>query len=398
MPCHSINMQTWNEWVNNQYHKLGQPRLRRVRTEYNSKLFVDSNCSYLNLISNDYLGLADHPQLKIALIETHNKFGIGSTGAPTLSGYTIEHDKLASNIADWLNFEKCLLFNSGYQLNVGLYRQLVDNNTIIWLDKNCHASHIDGILLSKAKFNTFTAQTIDVTINKIKQLSSLLHIVITEGSFSMDGTCTYLTHLINLKSESPENILLIIDDAHGIGALGNNGFGTLEQLNFDYKYVDLLIGTFSKAFASHGGFVCGTEFMVNYLAQTVRSQLFSTYLPACIASASNASLAIIASAEGRQLRDKLATNISFFHEASKKYNLPVANLSNNISPIQLLVFDDESKVRHLSQQLLENGILVGNIFYPTVKKSDPRIRISLTSSLEVEDIESLCYTMRKVSG
>ena len=380
-------MHSWDNWFNNQYNKIGQARIKRIRTEYNSKLFVSNSGSQLNLISNDYLGLTNHPQLRNALNQASNTFGVGSTGAPTLSGYTTEHEKLSTSMANWLGYDKCLLFNSGYQLNIGLYSQLVDKNTIIWLDKNCHASHIDGVLLSGSKFNTFTTYTVDITIAKIKQLPQLRHIIITEGSFSMDGTCTYLTKLLDLKRESPDNILLIIDDAHGIGTLGNNGLGTLEQLNITYQNVDLLIGTFSKAFASHGGFICGSGFIINYLSQTVRSQLFSTYLPACIAAASNASLEIIISNEGEQLRQRLTANISQFQVVSKKYMLPVANLPHNISPIQVLKFDNEDQVRDLSQQLLNYGVLVGNIFYPTVKKSEPRIRISLTSSLTNADIE-----------
>ena len=388
-------MQSWNNWFDSQHNDLSQSRIRRLKTQYDQRLFIDSNSSYLNLISNDYLGLANHPKLKTALIKASDTFGVGSTGAPTLSGYTTEHEKLSINMANWLGFEKCLLFNSGYQLNVGLYSQLIDKNTIIWLDKNCHASHIDGVLLSGARFHTFTSLTIDNAILKIKQEPQLLHIIITEGSFSMDGTCAYLTILINLKSESPENILLIIDDAHGIGALGNDGFGTLEQLRLSYQHVDLLIGTFSKAFASQGGFICGTGLIIDYLVQSVRSQLFSTYLPACIAAASNASLEVITSPEGEQLRNTLASNVSYFQLISKKYNLPVANLACNVSPIQVLIFDDENKVKNLTQQLFNNRILVGNIFYPTVKKSEPRVRISLTSSLTYEDIEAVCYTLHE---
>jgi 8-amino-7-oxononanoate synthase len=388
-------MQSWNEWFDNQHNCLSQSRIRRSKIQYDQRFFIDNNSSYLNLISNDYLDLANHLALTTALNQASNIFGVGSTGAPTLSGYTIEHKKLSINMASWLGFDKCLLFNSGYQLNVGLYNQLVDKDTIIWLDKNYHASHIDGILLSGARFNTFTPYTLDNTILKIKHKPNSRHIIVTEGSFSMDGTCTYLASLIHLKSESPENILLIIDDAHGIGALGQNGFGTLEQLGLSYQHVDLLIGTFSKAFASHGGFICGAKYMIEYLTQTVRSQIFSTYLPACIAAASNASLAVITSIEGQQLRNKLANNISQFQLTGKKYNLPVANLPCNISPIQVLIFNNETQVKYLSQQLLDNGILAGNIFHPTVKKSEPRIRISLTSSITNTDIEAICYTLYK---
>src|SRR6185437_9605869 len=372
-------MHTWNCTIGKRLYKITHKRECRAKTMFNPRQMVLSSKTYLNWVSFNYLGLSNHPAVIGAFSEASNKYGIGSTGAPTLCGYSDEHEKLAMELAIWLGYEKCLLFTSGYQLAVGLYSQLADINTTIWLDKNCHASHIDGILLSKAKFVTFGAETIDNVMQQIKLQKSKLHIVLSEGTFSMDGTCTYLHKLICLKRDCPENVLLIIDDAHGIGAFGKNGLGTFEQLNLENLSIDLFIGTLGKAFASHGGFIAGSSLLINYLQQTVRSLLFSTCLPAGIAAASRASLKIIRSDEGLRLREMLDGNINYFDELSRFYDLPIYQQQSNTSAIQLLAFDNEALVKNISNQLLEQGLLCGCIIYPSVAKSLPRIRISINA-------------------
>jgi len=389
-------MQSWPSFIHERTAKIPNIRQRYPKTQYDPRLLIINQQSYLNFVSNDYLGLAAQPKLKQALVLASSKYGIGSTGAPTLSGYTAEHEKLANNLAKWLELDNCLLFSSGYQLNASIFSQLVDSHTLIWLDRNCHASHIDGILLSKAKFTTFKLNMLDNIIAQIKQQPNKRHIILTEGSFSMDGTCSYLPQLIQLKQAYPDNILLIVDDAHGIGALGTNGFGSLEQLGLNHKVIDLFIGTLSKTFASYGGFVCGEKSLINYLQQTVRSQMFSTCLPANIAATSNAALEIIQSLDGAKLRDRLAKNINYFQQLSKEYNLPLYHSASNVSPIQFLVFKDENTVKQLFNQLLNQDILVGQILFPTVATSAPRIRISLTASHTRADIKLLCNHLAKV--
>lgn len=388
-------MNSWDDIIANRLDKIDHKRECRAKIIGDSRHLVLSNTSYLNWTSFNYLSLSNHPVVVDALVKASLNYGISSTAAPTLCGYSNEHEKLAIELAAWLGYEKCLLFTSGYQIAVGLFSQLADTNTTIWLDKNCHASHIDGILLSKAKFVTFTPETLNHVILQIKSQPTRLHIILTEATFSMDGTCSYLPQLIALKNDCREHILLIIDDAHGLGALGGNGLGTLEQLNLEHANIDLLIGTLGKSFASHGGFIAGSSLIINYLQQTVRSFLYSTCLPAGIAAASRASLDIIKSAEGIKLRQRLAQNIVHFNELSRFYNLPVYRQDLNMSAIQLLVFDDEAIVKKIANQLLEQGILCGCIVYPTVAKSLPRIRISINAGHLVEDIEQLCYSLSK---
>lgn len=383
-------MHSWDDFFQTRMAQIQVPRQTRSKTQGDSRLLIEKNSSYLNFISNDYLGLSNNLQIKNALIESVIQYGVGSTGAPTLSGYSAEHKNLAQALAKFLGYAKCMLFSSGYQLNLGLLSQLCDDNTCIWLDKNCHASHIDGVLLSKCKFHTFTSRTLDNMLEQIRQQPMRRHILLTEGTFSMDGTATYLDKLIQLRKESAQNVLLIVDDAHGVAALGKSGLGTLEQLGLGYQYVDLLIGTLGKAFACHGGFVCANSQLIDYLQQSVRGWLFSTCLPPCLANAAFTSLEIVASPKGIKLRQNLSEKIKYFQELSAEYKLNLHQGNSNVSPIQLLVFTNEDTVKNLFDQLLQSGVLVGRMLYPTVAKAAPRIRISLTASHTKEDIQLLC--------
>lgn len=387
-------MQTsWNDFIHQKLEQLTVKRERRPKIKYDPEYLILKDKSYLNFVSNDYLGLSGSKQLQNAFINASNRYGIGSTGAPSLSGYSDLHEVLSKNLAAWLGFDKCLLFNSGYQLGVGLYKQLSDNNTKIWLDKQIHASHIDGITGAKVQFSTFDQLSIDQVIKDILQTPQLKHVIVTEGSFSMDGSCSYLNKLIWLKQQINNNLLLIIDDAHGIGALGENGFGTLEQLGLNHQLVDLFIATFSKAFGSHGGFVCGNKILIEYLQQSVRSQMFSTCLPPAITAATIAALTIISSTEGLALRSNLTNNIAYFRSLSLEYNLPIYNYHHNISPIQLMIFNNENIVKFLFNKLLEHNILVGQMLYPTVARDAPRLRISLTANTLKPNIKLLCETL-----
>lgn len=384
-----------NNWMAFFGQQLNIKRTYLPRITTNPRYLISKNQQLLNFISNDYLGLITNASIKQTAIETIATYGIGSSGAPSLSGYTEEHLKLKNNLAKWLNYEDCLLFNSGYQMNVGIYSQLSNKNTIIWLDKRCHASHIDGILLSKSKFNTFLEKDIEKVEQQIQAMPDKLHLVISEGSFSMDGTCSYLKTLTNIKRTNINNVLLIIDDAHGIGSLGINGYGTFEQIGLNHNIIDLFIGTLGKSFASHGGFLCSSKKIISYLQQKTRSQIFSTNLPPLLAATSNQALQIISSENGYLLRKKLQNNIIYFKQLCDKYNLIVHNKTINHSPIQLIISLNNELVSHIYQYLYQTNILVAKIFYPTVAKDTPRIRISINAAHTYTDLERLVKTLAK---
>lgn len=388
-----VIMLSWDKFIQEKTRQIPNLRTWRAKTAHHQSYLQLAKQNLLNFVSNDYLGLNGDSRLIKALQDGATRYGSGSTGAPSMSGYSQEHAKLSANLAAWLGFVDCLLFNSGYQLNVSLFSALTNSNTHIWFAKNSHASHIDGILLAKAKFTTFTPKQISSMVYAIEADRNKLHIILCEGSFSMDGSCNYLAQLIELKQKFPQQILLIIDDAHGVGALGQFGYGTLEQQGLDHRQVDLYIGTLGKAFASHGGFVAGNAALIHYLRHSVRSQIFSTMLPPAQAAVSNAALAIIQSGEGMQLRDKLAQNIAIFKQFALNSGLNIYQAEENISAIQLVILNDLSELNMLHQHLLDKQILVGKIAYPTVAKNTPRLRISLTSAHTGEDIAKLVTTL-----
>jgi 8-amino-7-oxononanoate synthase len=386
-------MLSWDKFIQEKTQQLPNLRTWRAKSGYSQRYLQLTEQKLLNFVSNDYLGLNGDSRLIKALQDGATRYGSASTGAPSMSGYSQEHAKLSFNLAAWLDFADCLLFNSGYQLNVSLFSALIDSNTHVWFAKNSHASHIDGILLAKAKFTTFTPEQISSMLCAIETDSTKLHIILCEGSFSMDGSYNYLAQLLELKQKFPQQILLITDDAHGVGALGQSGYGTLEQQGLDHHQVDLYIGTLGKAFASHGGFVVGNAELIHYLRHSVRSQIFSTMLPPAQAAVSNAALAIIQSDEGLQLRNKLAQNIANFKQLALNSGINIYQVEENISAIQLVMLNDLNQLNMLHQHLLDRQILVGKIAYPTVAKNTPRLRISLTSAQTDEDIAKLVATL-----
>jgi len=386
----------WNRQIDEAINKLPLIRNRYPRSGSSSnKVIVREGQSYHNFISNDYLGLSTHPQLKQAFKIACDDYDIGSTGAASLSGYTEAQYILEKNLAQWLQLEDILFMNSGFSLNSSLYKPLSNANTMIWLDKNCHASHIDGVLASKSRFARFDGDNITDLRSKISRLPDLLHLVISEGVFSMDGSSDYLADLIQLRKDFQDQLLLVIDDAHGVGVIGENGFGQIEETAFLPKDIDLYIGTLGKAFATHGAFIGGNRQIIDYLRQSIRAQIYTTCLPPAIHAASNAALSIIKSAEGVKLRQKLLANIGFFKTQTKNLSIQLMYREINHSPIQLIGGYSLAQLSYLAKYLQDKKILAGFIRYPTVAKNSPRIRLSLLATHTLDDISSLCYEIQQ---
>ena len=386
----------WSRQIDEAMNKLPLICNRYPRSgSSSSKVVVREGQSYHNFISNDYLGLSTHPQLKQAFKVTCDDYGVGSTGAASLSGYTEAQYILEQNLAQWLQLEDVLVMNSGFSLNSSLYKSLSNANTMIWLDRNCHASHIDGVLAAKSRFARFDGNNIIDLRNKISSLPDLHHLVISEGVFSMDGSSHYLAELIQLRKDFREQLLLVIDDAHGIGIIGENGFGQIESTNFLPKDIDLYIGTLGKAFASHGAFIGGNRQIIDYLRQSIRAQIYTTCLPPAIHAASNAALDIIKSEEGLKLRQQLLANIDFFKTQAKNLNIQLMYSEINHSPIQLIGGYSLHQFSYLSNYLQNKQILAGFIRYPTVAQNSPRVRLSLLVTHDPDDISKLCYEIQQ---
>ncbi len=335
---------------------------------------------YLNFASNDYLGMRQHPGVLQSWVEGLAQFGGGSGASPLVTGYTQAHSALEGYLEEHLQREAVLLFNSGFAANQAICQALFSNGGNAIADKYMHASFIDGVLASKASFKRFRH-------NDTAHLQTLLDgcegdtLVASEGVFSMDGDSAPVDTLV--KQCTDKGAWLMLDDAHGFGVLGENGFGTAELHQLSQQDVPVLMGTFGKAVGTAGAFVAGSQALIDYLVNTARHYIYSTAMPASQAIATLYSLTVIA---GGEERGRLAENISHFRTVAAKQGL---SLTESQSAIQPVICGDPHKALALSDALKQRGIWVPAIRYPTVPKGSDRLRITLSASHSTKDIDVL---------
>ncbi|MCK4912700.1 MAG: 8-amino-7-oxononanoate synthase [Candidatus Omnitrophica bacterium] len=337
---------------------------------------------HIDLSSNDYLGFSTHPKLKQVAKEVIEELGVGSSASRLLSGDLDIYHRLEEQIANLKGKEKALIFNSGYQANVGIISAICNRGDIIFSDKLNHASIIDGIALSGAKLFRFRhndsnhlEQLLKEQRNKFKEA-----LIITESVFSMDGDKPLLKELVSLKKKY--NCKLMVDEAHATGIFGRNGAGVVEEEEVT-KEIDLIMGTFSKALGSFGGYVACSEVLVSYLINTARSFIYSTALPPSVIAANLASLELVGE-EPRRRKD-LINNSDYFRERLKDLGLKVKG-SSQIVP---MIISDNQKVVKISKELEKKGYWVLPIRPPTVPERESRLRFSVTVNHSKEILEKL---------
>jgi 8-amino-7-oxononanoate synthase len=341
--------------------------------------------SLINFSNSDYLGLAEHPLVKQAFIDGVQQFGIGSSASALVSGFYHPQQLLEEKFAEFLNRDKALLYNSGYLANIDVITALTNRNDKIIADKYCHASLLDGIQLSRAKCVRYPH-------NDINQLTALLslqqtNLVITESVFSMEGDISPIDLIA--KTASAHQTLLMVDDAHGAGILGNNGRGVAEHFQLTQNDLPCLTIPLSKAFASMGAIVAGPSDLIECLLQFSKTYRSSTALPPAVASATLASLKIIEQENWR--RHKLQTLIQFFIAAAKQRGLRL--VSQDLTPIKpILIGDNDSAVR-MQNVLMKHGFFVSCIRPPSVPLGGARIRISLNCMHSEQNIIDLLDLM-----
>lgn len=338
----------------------------------------------INFMSNDYLGLSKNP----VLIETASlgaqKYGIGSTASPLLSGYYDITKELEQNFAEFLGREQAILFNSGYHANIGIMTALKKSGLLVFnkviLDKLCHASIIDGMLLSKVKFTTFKH-------NNYKDFNCKLNksdhdLILAESIYSMEGDILDL-NIINTAKNT--KLITYVDDAHGLGLL-NNGTG------IDSANVDILVSPLGKAFASVGCIVSGSAELMDFLVQHCRSYIYSTALPPNVIYTQLKTLEIVKRDAWR--RELLFANINYFNQQAKFNNIQLINYDS--TPIRSILVGDNAKVVELKTKLHAMGISVSAIRPPTVPDGTARLRISLNCFHARADIDLLFEALLEV--
>ncbi len=364
-------------------------RARSTRQKPQGAYIQIDDRQYLNFCSNDYLGLANHPEIISAAKSALDEYGVGSGASALVTGHTKIHQQLEEALAEFTNRSKVLLFPSGFGANVGIISALAEKNDHLIMDKLCHASLIDGARLSGAKLQRYShleTGNLDRLIQKADQASW----VITESLFSMDGDSAPLEEISAICQKNSANCY--VDDAHGFGVYGENGAGSVNAANLSEKEVPVLVATFGKAFGVSGAFVAGSEALIETLIQSARSYIYTTAMPPALAAAVLKSLELVKTENWR--REKLFDLVQRFREKAADRGIPLSE--NAHGPIQPVVIGDSSEAIKISDQLADKGIKISAIRPPTVPKDTARLRITFSAAHEEEHIDSLVIALSEV--
>lgn len=338
--------------------------------------------SLVNFSSNDYLGLASHPALAEALHRGAREFGTGSGASALVTGYREPHALLEAELAEFLGYERVLLCASGYHANLAALTALAGRGDVVAQDRLCHASLIDGARLSGADLRRYPHADVAGLEQQLTRGSRGHALVVTDGLFSMDGDVAPLAGLADACTR--QGAWLLVDDAHGIGATGPGGRGSVAAAGLGQAEVPVLVGTLGKAFGCAGAFIAGSEALVEHIVNAGRTYIFTTALSPALAAAARQALALVREDEWR--REALAERIERFRRGATERGLP---LLDSESPIQPLLVGDSERAVALSNRLLENGLLVAAIRPPTVRDGTARLRITLSSEHEEGHVDAL---------
>jgi len=368
-----------------------QLNLRREEHLYRTRLNVASGCSstlsvegrsLINFCSNDYLGLASHPDISLALKQAADLYGTGSGASHLVSGHSVVHQKLEEQLAEYSGRPRALLFSTGYMANMGAINALVGRRDLVLQDQLNHASLLDGGRLSQADFKRYKHVDMASLEQRLEQSSAERKLVVSDGVFSMDGNLAPLSEISTLAEK--HSAWLMVDDAHGVGVLGPQGGGLVEQLGMNLKQVPVLVGTLGKSFGTFGAFVAGSEALIETLIQFSRSYIYTTALPPAVAAATLASLKIVRQESWR--RDKLVQLVTRFRRGAEQIGLQLGGAN---TPIQPVLINNDAKVVQVGQSLRDAGFLVGAIRPPTVPVGTGRLRITFSADHSEEQVDQL---------
>lgn len=368
--------------------RAAQQLLRQPKTfdAYQGRYLQWQGQRYLNFSANDYLGLATEPKVLAAYAQGAHAYGAGSSGSPLVTGQHYVHQQLTDELCDWLGFERALLFSSGFAANQAMLLTLTDKHDTVLLDKLSHASLIDAALQSPANMKRFAHNDLSALAQLLTEHSNTM--VVTEGVFSMDGDSPNLAALTALCQQHQSNILL--DDAHGLGVIGANGQGSWQQHGLAPQQLFCYMANFGKALGCGGAFLAGNNTVMDYLEQFGRHYVFSTALPPALCQAVYQSIRLCRTEQWR--RDKLAENIALFQQLAAAADLSV--LASD-SAIQIVILGETDKALNASRYLQQHQLWVTAIRPPTVPANTARLRITLSSQHEEEDIRYLIAQLKQ---
>lgn len=339
--------------------------------------------------SNNYLGLTSHPKVKLAAIEAIERYGSGCTGSRYLNGTLDIHEKLERRLAKFMKKESALVFSTGFQTNLGTISSLVHKGDFMITDRADHASIVDGCRLSFGKVLKFKHSD----MADLERVLSLCDkeggkMIITDGVFSMEGDIANLPEMTKLAKKYDARIL--VDDAHSIGVLGENGRGTGEHFGLDDE-VDLVMGTFSKSFASIGGFIAGTEEVIHYIKHHARALIFSASMPPSAVATCLAALDIIESEPDRRTRLWEIT-----HRMQEEYKNMGFDIGPTQTPIIPLYIGDNMKCFQFWKMLFDEGIFTNPIISPAVPPGSQLLRTSYTATHTNRQMDKVLDVFQRV--
>lgn len=371
---------------------------RREQSLYRSRRIVDGpqdvvlridGGEMLSFCSNDYLGLANHPDVVQALCEGAKKYGVGSGAAHLISGHSRAHHDLEEALAEFTGCQRALLFSTGYMANLGIVTALTGRHDAVFEDRLNHASLIDAGLASGANFVRYAHGDMAELNDKLAQSTAKQTLIVTDGVFSMDGDIAPLPELASLAKQ--HDAWLMIDDAHGFGVLGEHGGGCAEHFDLSPLQLPVLMGTLGKGFGTFGAFVAGDDDLIEYLIQTARPYIYTTAMPPAVAYATLTSLRLLKQETWR--RQHLTSLVRLLRSNLSELGIP---LMASITPIQPLLVGDAATAVAMSEGLRQRGILVSAIRPPTVPQGTARLRITLSAAHSEAQVNRLCECLAEV--
>lgn len=364
------------------------PYFRAISSEQDTEVMMNGK-KVLMFGSNSYMGLTNHPKVIEAAIEATKKYGTGLAGSPFLNGTLTIHKDLEARLADYIGKEDAMLYSTGFGVNLGVVSILTGREDYVILDEQDHASIIEGRRLSFStplKYRHNNMESLEQQLQRCKPDS--LKLIVTDGVFSMEGDVANLPEITRLAKKYGASVM--VDEAHGLGVFGEGGRGTCFHFGVQDD-VDLIMGTFSKSFASLGGFVAADKVITNYLRHHSRSYIFTASITPASTAAVNAALDIILAEPERQ--EHLWEITNFALENFRNMGCEIGNTSTPIIP---LFIRDDYKTFHVTRDLLDEGVFVNPVVTPAVAPHDTLIRYSLMATHTKEQVERSLDAIEKV--
>lgn len=364
------------------------PYFRPISSEQDTEVMMNGR-KVLMFGSNSYMGLTNHPKVIEAAVEATRKYGTGMAGSPFLNGTLTIHKDLEARIADYLGKEDCMIYSTGFGVNLGVVSTLTGREDYIILDEQDHASIIEGRRLSFSNYLKYKHNDMASLEAQLKKCEpDKVKLIVTDGVFSMEGDVANLPEIVRLAKEY--NAAVMVDEAHGLGVFGEGGRGTCFHYGVQND-VDLIMGTFSKSLASLGGFIATDKIITNFLRHHSRSYIFTASITPAATAAANAALDIILAEPERQQHLWEITNY-----ALKNFREMGCEIGHTSTPIIPLFIRDDYKTFQVTRDLLDEGVFVNPVVTPAVAPQDTLIRYSLMATHTKEQVTRSLEAIEKV--